>query len=99
MRQRKKENQKKLLRPIDSEADIEYNREIKETRNKKMLAYEKENKIRNSMIEAASLARLVSEYHVGFAVEIIENLSPLVGGWLPNNVIRNESGKIVVLSR
>ena len=64
-----------------------------------MLAYEKENKIRNSMIEAASLARLVSEYHVGFALEIIGNLSPLVGGWLPNDVERKENGEIVVLAR
>jgi len=56
-------------------------------------------KIMYSMIDAAGIARLGGDRTGNMGVEILETLAPLMDGWLPERVIRDENGKIVVLAR
>ena len=60
--------------------------------------------VRCAMIDAAGIARIGGADTLDLALSILETLSASSGGWLPENVIREEgfggpTGKIVVLPR
>ena len=52
--------------------------------------------IRCSMIDIRGAARIGGEKIDFFTLSAMKTLSALVGGWLPEGVVRNEDGKIVV---
>ena len=54
--------------------------------------------IRCAMIDAAGATRIRGGLVSCFTIPVLENLSPLVGGWLPDGCERKD-GKIVVNPR
>jgi len=54
--------------------------------------------IHGAMIDARTIARVGGWAVQAESLAIIEALSPLVDGWLPEGVVR-ENGKIVILPR
>lgn len=56
--------------------------------------------IRFAMIDAASLVRVMNgnTFQQSFALEIIEELAPLVDGWLPE-AVEIVDGKVIVNPR